>query len=96
MADITRAPAPTPPAQPPSADTLPPQPISAEVLLEKYAKGDERSAEQVNLRVAQALAQAEDPAQRNTWQARFAWALQQGFVPPVASSRPPAPTWRPR
>jgi ribonucleoside-diphosphate reductase alpha chain len=80
MADITRAPAPTP-AQPPSADTLPPQPISAEVLLEKYAKGDERSAEQVNLRVAQALAQAEDPAQRSTWQARFAWALQQGFVP---------------
>jgi ribonucleoside-diphosphate reductase alpha chain len=58
---------------------LPPQPISAEVLLEKYAKGDERSAEQVNLRVAQALAQAEDPAQRSTWQARFCLGAAAGL-----------------
>ncbi|MDE2453827.1 MAG: hypothetical protein KGL43_09550, partial [Burkholderiales bacterium] len=47
------------------------QPISVEVLLEKYAKGDERSVEAVNERVARALAQVEAPAQRKHWQARF-------------------------
>ena len=57
------------------AVTLPAQPISAEVLLEKYAKGDETSAEAVNLRVARALAQAEVPAQRRHWETRFAEAL---------------------
>jgi ribonucleoside-diphosphate reductase alpha chain len=63
------------------AVTLPAQPISAEVLLEKYAKGDETSADAVNLRVARALAQAEVPAQRRHWEARFAEALAGGFVP---------------
>ncbi len=60
---------------------LPAQDISAEVLLEKYAKDDERSAEEVNRRVARALAQAEAPAERARWEARFAEALQAGFVP---------------
>jgi ribonucleoside-diphosphate reductase alpha chain len=60
---------------------LPAQSISAEVLLEKYAKGDERSALQVHQRVAQALAQAEPAAQRAEWQGRFLWALEQGFIP---------------
>jgi ribonucleoside-diphosphate reductase alpha chain len=63
------------------AVTLPAQPISAEVLLEKYAKGDESSADAVNLRVARALAQAEVPAQRRHWEVRFAEALAGGFVP---------------
>ena len=60
---------------------LPAQEISAEVLLEKYAKGDERSAEAVNLRVARALAEAEPAAERARWEARFAEALRAGFVP---------------
>jgi len=57
------------------------QPISAEVLIEKYAKGDERSADAVHARVAHALAQAEAPAQRRQWELRFLDALQSGFVP---------------
>jgi ribonucleoside-diphosphate reductase alpha chain len=61
--------------------TLPPQSISAEVLREKYAKGDEVSALQVNERVARALAQTEPPAQRAEWESRFLQALQQGFIP---------------
>ncbi len=60
---------------------LPAQEISTEVLLEKYAKGDERSAEAVNLRVARALAEAEPAAERARWEARFADALRAGFVP---------------
>jgi ribonucleoside-diphosphate reductase alpha chain len=60
---------------------LPAQDISAEVLLEKYAKGDERSIEAVNQRVARALAQAEPAAQRAQWEQRFAEALRAGFVP---------------
>jgi ribonucleoside-diphosphate reductase alpha chain len=43
---------------------LPGQAISREVLLEKYAKGGERTVEAVNERVARALAQAEPPAER--------------------------------
>jgi len=61
--------------------TLPPQPISAEVLLEKYAKGDEASAEDVMRRVARALAEAEAPEQRAHWAARFEEAQRAGFVP---------------
>ncbi|MDH5538658.1 MAG: adenosylcobalamin-dependent ribonucleoside-diphosphate reductase, partial [Rhizobacter sp.] len=64
-----------------TVQNLAPQAISLEVLLEKYAKGDERSVDAVNRRVAQALAQAEPPAQRVQWEQRFAEALQQGFVP---------------
>ncbi|HET7794357.1 MAG TPA: adenosylcobalamin-dependent ribonucleoside-diphosphate reductase [Rhizobacter sp.] len=60
---------------------LPAQAISEEVLIEKYAKGDERSAEDVHQRVARALAQAEPPNQRAVWEERFAQALRQGFVP---------------
>ncbi len=60
---------------------LPAQEISAEVLLEKYAKGDERSIEAVNQRVALALAQAEPAVRRADWELRFAEALRAGFVP---------------
>ena len=60
---------------------LPPQLITEEVLLEKYAKGDERSADDVRRRVARALAQAEAPEQRAHWEARFLDAQQRGFVP---------------
>ena len=74
----------TPPAHAPSsnaASPLPPQPISAEVLAEKYAKGDERTADDVRQRVARALAQAEPPPQRAAWEARFLDAQRRGFVP---------------
>ncbi len=66
----------------PAAQTaLPAQAISGEVLREKYAKGDEQSADDVNRRVARALAEVEPPAQRAHWEARFLHALQQGFLP---------------
>jgi ribonucleoside-diphosphate reductase alpha chain len=64
-----------------TAESLPAQPISAEVLQEKYAKGDETTALHVHQRVARALAQTESPPQRAAWEARFLWALEQGFIP---------------
>ncbi len=60
---------------------LPVQEISDEVLIEKYAKGDERSVAAVCQRVARALAQAEPGTARAQWEERFAQALRQGFVP---------------
>lgn len=60
---------------------LPAQEISEEVLIEKYAKGDERSIAAVHQRVARALAQAEPANARVQWEERFAQALHQGFVP---------------
>ncbi len=68
-------------ATPPTLQNLPAQDISTEVLLEKYAKDQETSADAVNERVARALAQAEPPAQRAQWEQRFADALRGGFVP---------------
>lgn len=65
----------------PAQDALGAQPISQEVLLEKYAKGVEASIADVNLRVARALAQVEPADQRKRWEARFLLALQQGFLP---------------
>ena len=63
------------------AASLPEQPISAEVLIEKYAKGDERRIEDVRLRVARALAAGERPEERARWEARFVEAQERGFVP---------------
>ena len=68
-----------PPA--PSALTLPTQAISEEVLIEKYAKADEKTILDVNRRVARALAQHELPEQREHWESRFLEALQSGFLP---------------
>jgi len=59
---------------------LPPQSISVEVLLEKYAKGDERSIEAVQRRVARALAAVEKPALRARWEETFFIAQQNGFI----------------
>jgi ribonucleoside-diphosphate reductase alpha chain len=64
-----------------SAATLPAQAISADVLREKYAKGDERTPDDVRERVARALAAAEAPETRAQWEARFLDAQRRGFVP---------------
>ena len=66
---------------PRSAESLPAQAISAEVLLEKYAKGGEQTLEELRVRVAGALAAAEAPAQRAEWAARFLDAQRRGFIP---------------
>ena len=49
------------------------------MLLEKYAKGEERDADAIFSRVARALAAAEkDPKH---WEKKFLHALQDGFIP---------------
>ena len=68
-------------AVPAAASELPAQPISAEVLAEKYAKGDERSVTDVHRRVARALAGIEHADKRALWEGRFLEALEGGFVP---------------
>ncbi|MBL8529762.1 MAG: ribonucleoside-diphosphate reductase, adenosylcobalamin-dependent [Burkholderiales bacterium] len=56
-----------------------PQPVTLDVLQEKYAKGEERTVEDVRRRVARALAAVErDPAH---WEPVFYKALQHGFIP---------------
>jgi len=59
--------------------SIPPQQVSVDILLEKYAKGDEQTVEDVRRRVARALAAAEkDPARREQ---EFYEALTGGFIP---------------
>jgi ribonucleoside-diphosphate reductase alpha chain len=70
-----------PPRRPTTRDPLPEQPISREVLLEKYAKGGETTAAHVWARVARALAAVEAEARRAHWEARFLEAQEQGFIP---------------
>ncbi|MDB5888397.1 MAG: ribonucleoside-diphosphate reductase, adenosylcobalamin-dependent [Rhodocyclales bacterium] len=57
------------------------QEISAEVLIEKYAKGNETSAREVRGRVARALAAIEAEDRRAQWEERFLSAQEQGFIP---------------
>jgi len=59
---------------------LPAQSISGEVLLEKYAKGDEQSIDDVRRRVARALAAVEAPGQREQWEEVFLKAQQSGLI----------------
>ena len=58
-----------------------PQEISGEVLLEKYAKGNERDVRDVRARVARALAAIESEEKRAHWEAKFLEAQENGFVP---------------
>ncbi len=62
-------------------DNLPTQEISEEVLIEKYAKGGEKTVDEVRTRVARALAAVEAPENRAHWEARFTDAQRRGFVP---------------
>ncbi|MFM0290444.1 adenosylcobalamin-dependent ribonucleoside-diphosphate reductase [Paraburkholderia megapolitana] len=57
-----------------------PQQFSLDVLLEKYAKGDEQSVDDVYRRVAHGVAQAEPPALREEVEARFVENLQHGAL----------------
>ncbi|HEV8094897.1 MAG TPA: adenosylcobalamin-dependent ribonucleoside-diphosphate reductase [Burkholderiales bacterium] len=57
------------------------QEICADSLIEKYAKGKESSVDEVRLRVARALAQAETEERRAYWEKRFLGALNDGFIP---------------
>jgi len=60
---------------------LPDQIISREVLLEKYAKGDEASIGEVRMRIARALAAVEQEDKRAPWEKRFLQAMETGFIP---------------
>ena len=60
---------------------MPPQEISTEVLLEKYAEVDEKTVQDVRRRVARGLAEAEKPEQRTKWEEAFFLAQEHGFVP---------------
>jgi ribonucleoside-diphosphate reductase alpha chain len=69
--------------EPATRDLLPeldPQPISEEVLREKYLKGDETTREQLFARVARALASVEAPARRPEFEARFLDHLRGGGI----------------
>src|SRR5262245_41603156 len=57
------------------------QEICTDSLIEKYAKGKEANIEDVRLRVARALAQAEHEDRRAHWEKRFLAALEDGFIP---------------
>jgi ribonucleoside-diphosphate reductase alpha chain len=58
---------------------LPPQQVSLDVLVEKYAKAGERTVEDVRRRVARALAAVEKEPAR--WEPVFYEALEAGFIP---------------
>ena len=63
-----------------SPAAMAPQVISIDVLREKYCKGDEASIDDVNARVASALAAVEQ-TDHDRHRDDFLWALQQGFLP---------------
>src|SRR4051812_49172092 len=60
---------------------LPEQEICREALLEKYAKGQEQSVEDVRKRIARALAAVEPEDRRAHWEHRFHEAMEAGFIP---------------
>jgi ribonucleoside-diphosphate reductase alpha chain len=67
------------PAQ--AAAPMPAQEIAGIVLAEKYAKGAERTVEDVRRRVARALSMVEAEDVRAEWERRFFEAQERGFIP---------------
>ncbi|MDR0478331.1 MAG: hypothetical protein LBH31_00715, partial [Burkholderiaceae bacterium] len=65
---------------PAASAPLPDQPISRDVLAEKYLKEGETSRDQLFGRVARALASAEKPELRAQWEAQFLANLQAGAI----------------
>ena len=63
------------------AATLPPQRISEDVLLEKYAKAGDTNVDDVRRRVANALALVERSDARERWAQAFYRAQVDGFIP---------------
>lgn len=62
--------------------TMEPQDISIETMLEKYAKGREKSLEDIRLRVSKGIAEVEaDDETRKIWTEKFLWAQRNGWVP---------------
>jgi ribonucleoside-diphosphate reductase alpha chain len=57
------------------------QEICRDTLIEKYAKGNEASIDEVRRRVARALAQVETEERRAHWERRFLQAQVDGFIP---------------
>jgi len=64
-----------------ASEVIAEQSICRDTLLEKYAKGDEASIQEVRRRVARALAQAEPEEKRAYWERRFQQAQEDGFIP---------------
>lgn len=60
---------------------LPPQEVSIDVLLEKYAKAGETCVRDVRMRVARGLAECETQDKRAAMEELFLWAQENGFVP---------------
>ncbi|HWS75536.1 MAG TPA: adenosylcobalamin-dependent ribonucleoside-diphosphate reductase, partial [Quisquiliibacterium sp.] len=60
---------------------LPEQEVTIDVLVEKYAKGDERTPHEIRQRVAKALASVEKPEEQERWAGEFLWAMENGFIP---------------
>ncbi|WP_048439067.1 adenosylcobalamin-dependent ribonucleoside-diphosphate reductase [Caenimonas sp. SL110] len=59
---------------------LPVQPITRDVLAEKYLKDDETSAQDIFARVAKALASVENEPDRAQWESRFFGNLSAGAI----------------
>jgi ribonucleoside-diphosphate reductase alpha chain len=64
-----------------TGQALPPQEVSVDVLIEKYAKHGEQTVDDVRRRVAAALARVEAPEHRDDWAERFYQAQVDGFIP---------------
>ena len=67
-------------AKPSTVAPLSEQPISHDVLLEKYCKEGESSADQIYVRVARALASVEKPELQAEWEAKFLDNLRAGAI----------------
>jgi len=57
-----------------------PQSITTDVLLEKYAKGDEKSAEDIYHRVAKGIASIENQDSQQAWENTFFANMQKGAI----------------